>query len=102
MNAALISGLIVVLAGVIMQNAWYYWRRRWQQWTAGALELAGSLLVGWGADMARKSITVVLVGAALVLAVAGSLAFVAFMAEVKRQGWMSVVKRMSERRAKRS
>jgi len=96
-NAALISGFVVGLAGVITQNAWYYWHRWRLQVLAVALTATGTFLLVWGAGMAHRSILVVLIFALLVLAVAGSLAFVAFMAEVKHQGWIPVVKRMSSR-----
>ena len=94
MNAALISGFAIGLAGVIIQNAWYYWHLRRLQVLSLALGIGAALLVTWGAEKAHRSVTAVLIFAIAVLAVAGSLAFVAFMAEVKHQGWVQVVKRM--------
>lgn len=97
MNAALISGFIIGLAGVITQNAGSYWHSRRLGWLAGALEIGAGLLLGWGARMAHRDIFTVVLAACIVLSVAGSLAFVGFMAEVKHQGWMPVVKRMGGR-----
>ena len=76
MNAALISGFATGLAGVVAHNAWYYWHLQRLRWLAVALEAGGSLLLGWGAGMAHKSIILVLPAAAAFLAAAGSLAFV--------------------------
>ena len=100
MNAALISGFVIGITGAVLQNAWYYWHRKPLLWLAAVLEIGGSLLLGWGADMAHRSIIVVAAAAAFVLSVAGSAAFIAFMAEVRHQGWVPVVKRMSERHRK--
>ncbi len=95
MNAALISGFLVGLAGVITQNAWYYWHLQRLRWLSVALEAGAGLLLAWGAGRAHRSIIAVLLSGALILAVAGSLAFVAFMAEIKHQGWVPVIKRMT-------
>ena len=65
--------------------------------TAATLAVGGALLIGWGAGMAHKNIAVILTLAIAVLACAGSLAFVAFMAEVRHQGWVAVVKQMRPR-----
>ena len=100
MNAAIIAGFALGLAGVILQNAWYDWHRRLLRWLSWGFGFAGSFLLSWGAGMAHRSIIAVLITALLILAVAGSLAFVAFMAEVRHQGWTPVVKRMTERERK--
>ena len=100
MNALLISGFAGGLAGVITQNAWYYYRRRVLRWLAYALEIGSGILLIWGAESSRRGFaavfTVVLIAAA-VLSVAGSLAFTTFMAAVGHQGRHAVVKRMMER-----
>lgn len=97
MNAAIISGFLVGLAGSITQNAWYYWRRKPLRWLAWAEIAAGAGLLTWGADMAHQRIAAVVLLGAFLLAVGGTLAFVAFMAEVRHQGWIPVVKRMNGR-----
>jgi ABC-type enterochelin transport system permease subunit len=100
MNAVIISGFTVGLAGVIAQNAWYYWHRRRLQVLAGVLTAVAVGLLDWGAHMAHRDIFPLLILAAAISSVAGSLAFVAFMAEVKHQGWAAVSKRMSGRERK--
>lgn len=97
MNAAIVSGFLAILAGIIAENAHVYWHRKWLRWLSLGLNIPGALLLTWGADMAHRSIlaaTAVVVCAAFVLAVGGSLAFIAFMAEVRHQGWAPVVRRM--------
>ena len=103
MNAALISGFTIGLAGVITQNAWYYFRRRALQVLAYALEIGSGILLIWGAESSRRgfaAVFAVVICAVAALSVAGSLAFTAFMAGVTHTGRDAVVKRMMKRERK--
>jgi hypothetical protein len=99
-NAAIISGFPIVITGMITQNAWLYWHRKRLRWLSAALDVSGTLLLVWGAVSAHRgylaAVAVVLAGVT-VLDVAATLAFVSVMAGVRHQGWMLVVKRMTER-----
>ena len=101
MNAVIISGFLTGLAGIITQNAWFYWHRKPLRWLSAGLEAAGAVLLTWGTGMSHRgllAVTAVLVVCVFILAVGGSLAFVAFMAEIRHQGWASVVRRMMDRK----